>query len=166
MPPPDQSPAATIRYLTRLLAAIALQHPDSTIRIPQGHLDRIVGESAGKESRLLFEDYDDNAKEVVLRFRQQSLATYMIEDPRPSQQPTQSPTATPTETASSTVPPPSPTHSNSPGRSTVNPMNPLPLALSDSQLAKAEQIAHQERVRRQLQRERQSRSSSGLEGIL
>lgn len=76
MPPTDQTPQATILYLSRLLAALAMRSPKKEIRITQSTLDEIAG-AEGK--RALFEDYDEKTDEIVLRFRQKSVATYLVE---------------------------------------------------------------------------------------
>jgi hypothetical protein len=162
MPPPDTSSAATIRYLTRLLAAVCMTQPEDTLRIKQGFIDRVKGESSDPSSRLLFEDYDDNTKEVVLRFRPSSLATYSIAEVQSSQPAAPDLTPSPQPTTSS---PTSSSAVQQPGRSMTNPLHPTPLALSDEQLARAEIAARQERFRRAVVA-KQSRSGSPLDGIL
>lgn len=76
MPPTEPTAQATILYLSRLLSAVAMRSPKKEIRIAQHLLDEISG-AEGK--RALFEDYDEKTDEVVLTFRQKSVATYLVE---------------------------------------------------------------------------------------
>lgn len=92
MPPSDNSPQATILYLSRLIAAIAMQFPDNEIRLHKTLLDEIAG-SDGK--RALFEDFDEKTEQIVLTYRPKSCATYLVEGVSAS---TTQPTTTPTST--------------------------------------------------------------------
>lgn len=62
MPPSDQSPQATIRYLTQIIAVLA-RKAGGSLHIKQSALRKIK-----EESFRLVEDLDDRKDEIVLRF--------------------------------------------------------------------------------------------------
>jgi hypothetical protein len=164
MPPPDATPTATIRYLSRLLSALCLMHPDTTLRIPQGILDRVAGEADGGTSqspRVLSEDFDHATNEIVLRFRQQSLALYFVKDLTPCQaQPAPASSTTALDapvcpaaaSASATSNPSESPTSNKTARDngTETHRSRIPLALSDELLARLERNIQRERMARAL----------------
>lgn len=171
MPPPTTaSPQDVIRYLSRLLSACCLMHPDDTLRIPSGMLDRVSTEAKGAESpRILFEDFDTATNEIVLRFRQQSLAQYFVKEPCQTPQPTSSTNASPepkpTSSTVSVVPPPAQSSSTQPqGRHTIaSPsFRHQPLALDDQTLARIQRTVRQLQLNREANA-RRSRSSSPLD---
>lgn len=133
MPPADSSPEATIRYLTRLLSAIALRTRNQELRIPQALLSQLAGEG---HARALFEDYDSKTEEVVLRFRSKSLATYLVEEPIAC--PTTAPLAT----------------TSTPGKSR--------LPLTDQQLSQVEQRIRKEQLLREIKRDQQESQQGAM----
>lgn len=138
MPPTDQTPASTIRHLSRLLAALS-EHTDWELRIKQSKLNELGGEGG---DRALFESFDSQTREVVLTFRPKSLATYLIEEPP-------SATIQPNPTASA------------PSLASSGPRLPW----SDAQLAKLEARLAKERYLRTIKQPPQP-SSNPLDGNL
>jgi len=143
MPPVDQTPQSVIRYLTRLLCALADHSPKGELRIKQSHLNELAGEGS---ERALFETFDAKSREVVLQFRPKSLATYLIEEPQCPSTPQTIPMS------QTTIPPTLP-------KATVKP------PLTDEQLARAENQIHRLKVARAIKNQR-AQSSNPLEGIL
>ena len=148
MPPPDNTPQAVIRHLTRVLSAVAYTSPDNEVRVKKSLLDQLAGEGA---TRALFEDFDSKTDEVVLRFRPKSLATYLIEE-----------TPCPTSTrVPSTSDQPSPSIKSANSLTSVQGRLPL----TDEQLVRAENLLAKEHHLRAIRQEQQ-RSSSQSEGTL
>ena len=75
MPPSDKQPESVIRYLTRLLAALALQ-AGGELRIPLKAV-RLV--SAEGNRQALLEDTNIESDELVLRFGSKNSAVYPVE---------------------------------------------------------------------------------------
>lgn len=167
MPPPTAaSPQDVIRYLTRLLSAVCISLPDDTLRISKESFDEVVTESKGCDTpRTLFEDFDTATQEIVLRFRQQSLARYFIEEPQPCPQPTPQPVTTTQASSQPQKPAPAarqPGSAHQPPTVASPQYRRQPQALDDQTLARIERNVRQMRVNRELKRQR-SRSSSPLD---
>lgn len=75
MPPPDNSPASVVRYLTRLLAALTVQS-GGELHIPLRAIRAIELESS---RQMLSEDTDVKKDELVLRFGTKHSAVYPVE---------------------------------------------------------------------------------------
>lgn len=81
MPPVDQTPQATIRYLTQIIAVLA-RKAGGSLHIKQSALRKIK-----EESFRLVEDVDDRKDEIVLRFDPKHAWMCVIEaECQPSQQ--------------------------------------------------------------------------------
>jgi hypothetical protein len=80
MPPIDTSPQSVVRYLTRLLAALSLEH-GGELRISLKNVRQIEQESA---RQMLCEDTNLESDELVLRFGTKHSAVYPVEPECPS----------------------------------------------------------------------------------
>ena len=167
MPPPTTAtPQDVIRYLTRLLSAVCISLPDDTLRISKESFDEVVTESKGCDTpRTLFEDFDSASQEIVLRFRQQSLAQYFVKD-APCPQPTVTDSVisqAPLQQPNPPAPPQSVSTSQRQPPTVASPQfRQRPLVLDDATLARIEQKVRQMRLNRAA-REQRSRSSSPLD---
>lgn len=149
MPPADQSPQSTIRYLTQIIAVLA-RKAGGSLRIKQSALRKIR-----EESFRLVEDFDDRNDEIVLRFDAKHLWIMAIEaeacqPSAPKSVPL--PAALPARPASATVPlplqlPPKPNGQTLPQTGSF-------LPYTDEQLARAERRILQEKMLRSIRKER------------
>ena len=79
MPPVDTQPQSVIRYLTRLLAALAIQ-AGGELHIPMKEVRQVAEED---HRQALLEDTDTEKDEIVLRFGSKSFAVYPVEPDKP-----------------------------------------------------------------------------------
>src|ERR1039457_6456547 len=75
MPPTDTAPASVIRYLTRLLAALAVQ-AGGELRIPLKAVRMVASED---NRQALLEDTNIETDELVLRFGSKLSAVYPVD---------------------------------------------------------------------------------------
>ena len=75
MPPSDTTPQSTIRYLTRILAALAKSH-GGELRVKRRLLRQVEDETS---RQVLLEDLDSKKDEIVLRFGSKHSAIYPVE---------------------------------------------------------------------------------------
>jgi hypothetical protein len=140
MPPSDTSPQSTIRYLTRILAALA-KGAGGELRIKRKLLRQVEDETS---RQVLLEDLDSKKDEIVLRFGSKNSAIYPVESEqsRESLATNRSPASAPLAQPQPPLPPKSPT----------SPQSALPF--TDEQLARAETKIRQMRNINQIRRER------------
>ena len=137
MPPIDTTPPSVVRYLTRLLAALALQ-AGGELRVPLKFV-REVNDETGRQA--LIEDTNTDSDELVLRFGSKHSAVYPVE-PEPC------------ASIKSVISPPS----SQPLKSDISPTVRPPL--TELQLLNIERTAKAKRVQSVLKREQQQRDSS------
>lgn len=140
MPPSDTTPQATIRYLTRILAALS-KAAGGELRIKRKLLRQVEDETS---RQVLLEDLDSRKDEIVLRFGSKHSAIYPVES-ETSKQPVQTAQQPPQV---QTPPSPSPQRPRDPSA----PQSALPF--TDEQLARAETKISQMRTINQMRRER------------
>lgn len=140
MPPSDTSPQSTIRYLTRILAALA-KGAGGELRIKRKMLRQVEDETS---RQVLLEDLDSKKDEIVLRFGSKHSAIYPVEA-ETSNQSLQ--TAQPARTQ---APPPQP--SPQVPRDVKSPQSALPF--TEEQLARAERVIAKQKTLLAIRREK------------
>ena len=144
MPPTDTSPQSVNRYFKRLLAALTLQ-AGGELRIPQKFIRQVLDESS---PQALFEDYNAETDETVLRFGTKNSAVFTIE-PEPCDSPKLR------SVTSQTIPPSSPPP---PDLSAQTPRGRPPL--TEQQLGAIAQKVRQMQIQAAMKRGREQATSS------
>lgn len=137
MPPSDATPQSTIRYLTRILAALAKSH-GGELRVKRRLLRQVEDETS---RQVLLEDLDSKKDEIVLRFGSKHSAIYPVEA-ESSNQSSQAKTSQPSPQPAAIAQP----------RNPAAPQSALPF--TDEQLTRAERKIAQMKTLSALSRER------------
>jgi len=154
--------AAELRWVKRILAALALASKNNTLIIPRKYLDRISDTS---ERQAIFEDRDSRGN-IVLRFGSKHSAVYPVESETAWTTKTQPAPQNVVVDPLSTTPPPSPPASTTsfpdlPPQA-IPPKSPAAVAALERRLQK-QHLANQI-IARQLRDEREKRLS--LESLI
>jgi len=139
MPPTDQSPQATVRYLTQIIAVLARKAGGSL------HVKRSAMRKIQEDSFRLVEDLDDRKDEIVLRFDPKHAWMCVIEAE-----------CQPSLSKPAALPSVQPVRSTKPANANGNEL-PLPqvsLPFTEEQLAKAEKKIAQMKMLHAIRRER------------